>query len=109
MYHSITIAAAALALMSNAGQAQQTIDFTGLTVQEAGVVINSVGRGAWNDVDPLMQKLIGQAKAQLAPPPTVRPTLPQMPPAPQLVPTPPLAPPGVAPTNDPPSDSDGAH
>ena len=78
-------------LVSPALAQEKTITFT-LSVSEAQAAINAVGEHPWRDVNPLMQKMIGQVNAQLAPPP--------MPPsAPSAAqPAPATAPPAVTPS-----------
>jgi hypothetical protein len=74
------VAAAIFAALSVPALAQQpkTITFT-LAVGEANTVMNAVAEKPWKDVNPLLQKMVAQLNAQLAPPaptPPVAPTEP---------------------------------
>jgi hypothetical protein len=44
----------------------KTVDLS-VTVPEAQLLLNALAKGPWSDVNPLMQKLVAQANAQLAP------------------------------------------
>jgi hypothetical protein len=70
-------------------QAPRGITFA-LTAEEATTVINALGEHPWKDVNTLMQKMIGQANAQLAPPIASSPI---------PTPLPPAAPPAASPEN----------
>ena len=45
-----------------------------VTTQEAQVIMNLLAAQPWKDVNPLMQKLIGQLNAQMAPKPAAAPS-----------------------------------
>jgi hypothetical protein len=84
----LTAAFISAILASAPAVAQQQVTFT-VTVPEAQAMINAVGQHSWNDVNPLMQKLMAQAQAQLAPPLAPAPPTPPAPPAAIPAPVPP--------------------
>ena len=47
---------------------ERGLTFT-VTQPEAQIILNKLGEMPWKDVNPLMQKIIPQLNAQLAPPP----------------------------------------
>jgi hypothetical protein len=82
--------AAILVAFSVSAYAQQPkpITFT-LAVGEANVVLNAVAEKPWKDVNPILQKMVAQMNAQLAPPATTSPSppaAPSEPPAPEKSP-----------------------
>jgi hypothetical protein len=42
-----------------------------ITLNEANQIIKKLGEAPWNEVNPLLQKLISQANTQLIPPPKI--------------------------------------
>lgn len=61
-------------LLTTPAMAQQqpvgkTFEFKNLTVDEANMMLNQLGKLPWADVNPLMQKLIAQINAQNQPTP----------------------------------------
>ena len=77
----LAISALLIASISPALAQEKIVTFT-LTVTEAQTVMNAVTEHPWKDVNPVMQKMIAQANAQLATPPAPPPpAAPQPPPS----------------------------
>jgi hypothetical protein len=60
--------AAALLLPAGALAQERNVTWT-ITLDEANKIIKKLGESPWNEVNPLLQKLISQANAQLVPSP----------------------------------------
>ena len=60
--------AAALLLPAGALAQERNVTWT-ITLDEANKILKKLGEAPWNEVNPLLQKLISQANAQLVPPP----------------------------------------
>ena len=60
--------AISLSLFVSPALAQQKSITLTVEVSEAQLLLNALSQGAWKDTNPLMQKLIGQVNAQMAPP-----------------------------------------
>jgi len=59
-------------LLPSAAVAEQQVTLT-MGLSEAQAALNKLAESPWKDVNPLMQKLIGQLNTQLVPKPEARP------------------------------------
>jgi hypothetical protein len=62
------IVAVSLLLPIGALAQERNVTWT-ITLSEANQIIKKLGEAPWNEVNPLLQKLISQANTQLIPPP----------------------------------------